>query len=75
MTRQDKATSEKHARTLRELVKRPENKACADCKRNGVSRILRVFSAGWLLTCRQIPDGPRGTCELFQSLRPWQFVK
>ncbi|KAF8633181.1 hypothetical protein AX15_001480 [Amanita polypyramis BW_CC] len=34
MSRQDKATTEKHARTLRELVKRPDNKVCADCKRN-----------------------------------------
>jgi len=32
--RQDKATSEKHAKTLRELVKQPDNKICADCKRN-----------------------------------------
>ena len=36
MSRQDKATSERHTRTLRELLKKPENKACADCKRNGV---------------------------------------
>ncbi|KAG6829303.1 hypothetical protein H0H87_011969 [Tephrocybe sp. NHM501043] len=28
-------TTEKFTRTLRELVKRPENKVCADCKRNG----------------------------------------
>ncbi|EED82874.1 predicted protein [Postia placenta Mad-698-R] len=34
MSRQDKATTEKHAKTLRELLKRPENKVCADCKRN-----------------------------------------
>ncbi|KAF9524664.1 hypothetical protein CPB83DRAFT_601110 [Crepidotus variabilis] len=34
MSRQDKATTEKFSRTLRELVKRPENKTCADCKRN-----------------------------------------
>ncbi|TBU46293.1 hypothetical protein BD309DRAFT_999201 [Dichomitus squalens] len=33
-TKQDKATIERHARTLRELLKRPENKTCADCKRN-----------------------------------------
>ncbi|KAI0717501.1 hypothetical protein C8T65DRAFT_571627, partial [Cerioporus squamosus] len=32
--KQDKATTERHARTLRELLKRPENKTCADCKRN-----------------------------------------
>ena len=35
--KQDKATTERHARTLRELLKRPENKACADCKRNGMA--------------------------------------
>jgi len=34
MSRQDKATTERHAKILRELVKRPENKLCADCKRN-----------------------------------------
>ncbi|THV01235.1 ArfGap-domain-containing protein [Dendrothele bispora CBS 962.96] len=34
MSRQDKATTERNARTLRELVRRPENKTCADCKRN-----------------------------------------
>lgn len=34
MSRQDKATTERHAKTLRELVKRQENKVCADCKRN-----------------------------------------
>ncbi|KAF9073995.1 hypothetical protein BDP27DRAFT_1259501 [Rhodocollybia butyracea] len=34
MSRQDKATTEKHAKTLRELVKIPDNKLCADCKRN-----------------------------------------
>ncbi|KAF8603158.1 ArfGap-domain-containing protein [Ceratobasidium sp. AG-I] len=34
MSRQDKQTTERHTRTLRELVKRPENKVCADCKKN-----------------------------------------
>lgn len=33
--KQDKATTERHAKTLRELLKKPENKVCADCKRNG----------------------------------------
>lgn len=37
MSRQDKATTEKFTKTLRELVKRPENKVCADCKRNGTN--------------------------------------
>jgi stromal membrane-associated protein len=34
MSRQDKTITEKHSKTLRELLKRPENKLCADCKRN-----------------------------------------
>ncbi|TFK22044.1 ArfGap-domain-containing protein [Coprinopsis marcescibilis] len=34
MSRPDKATLERHSRTLKELVKRPENRICADCKRN-----------------------------------------
>ena len=34
--KQDKATTERHAKVLRELLKKPENKVCADCKRNGV---------------------------------------
>ncbi|WVN88613.1 uncharacterized protein L203_103824 [Cryptococcus depauperatus CBS 7841] len=33
-TRQDKVTTDRNARILRDLVKQPENKACADCKRN-----------------------------------------
>ena len=37
MSPQDKATTERHARILRELIKRPENKFCADCKHNGRS--------------------------------------
>jgi len=38
MSKPDKATIEKFSKTLRELVKRPENKVCADCKRNGAWR-------------------------------------
>ncbi|KZT58551.1 ArfGap-domain-containing protein [Calocera cornea HHB12733] len=34
MSRQEKAITERNAKVLRELVKRPENKVCADCKRN-----------------------------------------
>lgn len=34
MSPQDKATTERHTRVLRELVKRPENRVCADCKHN-----------------------------------------
>jgi stromal membrane-associated protein len=37
LTTTDKATTDRNARTLRELVKQPENKACADCRKNGVS--------------------------------------
>ncbi|KAI0791778.1 hypothetical protein C8Q75DRAFT_792381 [Abortiporus biennis] len=33
-SKQDKATTERHAKMLRELLKKPENKFCADCKRN-----------------------------------------
>lgn len=35
----DKATTDRHARTLRELVKQPDNKNCADCRKNG-ARLL-----------------------------------
>ena len=31
----DRATTERHAKLLRELVKQPDNKLCADCKKNG----------------------------------------
>ncbi|KZT09023.1 ArfGap-domain-containing protein [Laetiporus sulphureus 93-53] len=34
MSRQDKAITERHAKQLREMLKRPDNKVCADCKRN-----------------------------------------
>ncbi|KAI9637227.1 uncharacterized protein MKK02DRAFT_43147 [Dioszegia hungarica] len=34
MSRQDKATTDRNARTLRELVKQPDNKSCADCRKN-----------------------------------------
>ncbi|KAF5314009.1 hypothetical protein D9611_006930 [Ephemerocybe angulata] len=34
MSKPDRATVERNSRTLRELVKRPENKVCSDCKRN-----------------------------------------
>ncbi|KAH7910018.1 hypothetical protein BJ138DRAFT_1066042 [Hygrophoropsis aurantiaca] len=32
MSRQDKATTERNAKILRELVRQPDNKVCADCK-------------------------------------------
>ncbi|WRT68227.1 uncharacterized protein IL334_005203 [Kwoniella shivajii] len=34
MSRQDKATTERNARILRDLVKQPDNKSCADCRKN-----------------------------------------
>ena len=34
-SKQDRETTERFTKTLRELVKRPENKLCVDCKRNG----------------------------------------
>ncbi|KII94451.1 hypothetical protein PLICRDRAFT_102180 [Plicaturopsis crispa FD-325 SS-3] len=34
MSRQDKATTEKHTKILRELVKQGDNKVCVDCKHN-----------------------------------------
>ncbi|KAF9647176.1 Arf GTPase activating protein, partial [Thelephora ganbajun] len=34
MAPQDKKTTEANARALRELLKQPDNKVCADCKRN-----------------------------------------
>ncbi|KAF9235855.1 hypothetical protein BU15DRAFT_89415 [Melanogaster broomeanus] len=34
MSKPDKATTERNAKILRELVKQPDNKVCADCKRN-----------------------------------------
>ncbi|KAG1746883.1 hypothetical protein EDB19DRAFT_1894104 [Suillus lakei] len=34
MSRQDKATTERNARILKDLVKQSDNKVCADCKRN-----------------------------------------
>ncbi|CAK9782819.1 ArfGap-domain-containing protein [Cutaneotrichosporon oleaginosum] len=34
MSRQDKATTDRNARILRDLVKQPDNKTCADCRKN-----------------------------------------
>ena len=42
---QSKAETEANARTLRNLVKQPENKICADCKRNDTRW------ASWNLGC------------------------
>lgn len=32
----DKATNERNQRILKEIVKRPENRKCADCKTKGI---------------------------------------
>ena len=40
----DKATTDRNARILRELVKQPDNKNCADCRKNGMS-VLQVLAA------------------------------
>ncbi|KAM6497816.1 putative GTPase activating protein for Arf domain containing protein [Amanita muscaria] len=60
MSRQDKAVSERHARSLRELVKRPENKVCADCKRNGA--LLGFDSSSLRAKFNQTLDGLLGIC-------------
>ncbi|OJT12888.1 hypothetical protein TRAPUB_10585 [Trametes pubescens] len=44
--KQDKATTERNSRTLRELLKKPENKTCADCKRNGGSGWRLALGSG-----------------------------
>lgn len=62
----DKATTERNARTLRELVKQPDNKSCADCRKNGALVNASAKPAGGLLTdvsLLQMLDGPLGTCE------------
>ncbi len=41
----DKATTERNARVLRDLVKQPDNKMCADCRKNGTSRELTAERA------------------------------
>ncbi|WVR07371.1 hypothetical protein IAU60_004412 [Kwoniella sp. DSM 27419] len=45
MSRQDKATTERNARILRDLVKQPDNKSCADCRKNDARW------ASWNLGC------------------------
>jgi hypothetical protein len=46
----DKATTDRNAKILRELVKQPDNKNCADCRKNGMS-VLRV--SGRMLISRR----------------------
>lgn len=60
MHRPDKATTERNAKVLRELVKQPDNKLCADCKRNGAQFAVLFFRPSCM---RQIPGGRPGICE------------
>jgi hypothetical protein len=72
MSPQDKATTERHARTLRELVKRPENRVCADCKHNGIP-ILPTFSLCFYAYSRALRP-PLGLLEYVRSrvfFPPW----
>lgn len=43
MYKPDKATTERNAKVLRELIRQPDNKLCADCKRNGVHHHFSFF--------------------------------
>ena len=62
MPAQDKKTTEANARALRELLRQPDNKVCADCKRNGA--------------CHTAPNYPsltplaRSTLGLVESVSP-----
>jgi len=62
MAPQDKKTTEANARALREQLKQPDNKVCADCKRNGASRPAPNLPS---LTNCQIHVGPRGMCKFY----------
>jgi len=62
MPAQDKKTTEANTRALRELLKQPDNKVCADCKRNGACRTAPNYPS---LTAYQIHVGPRGICGLY----------
>lgn len=62
MYKPDKATTERNAKTLRELVKQPDNKLCADCKRNGEHTTFFFVSLSSQMHA-QILGGHRGTCE------------
>ena len=66
MSPQDKATTERHARTLRELVKRPENRVCADCKHNGIS-IFSIFFYLFLYSYHRALRSPLGLLEYVRS--------
>ena len=66
MYKPDKATTERNAKILRELVKQPDNKLCADCKRNG-AHLTRLFFSLSPHGMHQILGGHHGTCE--DSLR------
>lgn len=70
MRRQDKTTTERHARILRELVKRPENKTCADCKRQGL--VLCIVYSGrrdsYMSTVYRCPLGFMEHASLYCSI-------
>jgi stromal membrane-associated protein len=45
----DKKTVEKHQKILKDLLQRPENKICADCKKRGASMQVHWFFVSSLL--------------------------
>jgi hypothetical protein len=69
MSPQDKVTTERHSRTLRELVKRPENRVCADCKHNGMSMSLFFYRSA----CTSAPLDPRWA-SWNMCVFPWPFL-
>lgn len=40
----DKELNEKHTKILCELLQRPENKTCADCRKKGTDQLLQMIS-------------------------------
>lgn len=66
----DRATTERHAKILRELVKQPDNKICADCKKNGKHSEFKLPATVFRNTILQMRDGPRGTCESARHTLP-----
>lgn len=59
----DKATTDRNARILRDLVKQPDNKACADCRKNGWWSLSLSDIRGVVLITQML-DGLLGICEL-----------
>lgn len=57
----DKALNERLSKTLKDLLKLPANKYCADCKRKGIRiEITRPFSSCSFGVSGQIHDGRPG---------------